>query len=393
MIESTLPVTPKWRPGLEEEYADLADTLEQLMPCLEVPLHLPWIDAIRQLKQQRGAVIMAHSYQSPEIFHGVADITGDSLALAQAAADCDSELIVLCGVHFMAESAKLLAPHKRVLIPDLEAGCSLANSITAADVRALRARHPGVPVVSYVNTTAEVKAESDACCTSANAVQMVEAMGADQVIFLPDRYLGSWVATQTPVELILWSGTCEVHETFTGREARHTRETFGAKLVAHPECSPEVLAEADFVGSTTAMGRWLEREQPARVAMITECSMADNLRNRGMFLGWHEDALQAYVAHALRDHPGGGVELKCQPAREAEIFGSYPRRLWPSLTRISTPTRVVRGADTFPFAARAIERWAQRNPVVSQQVLRGGHCFMQEDPIATATAIIDYLAH
>ena len=186
----------------------------------------------------------------------------------------------MCGVHFMAVSAKLLSPHKRVLIPDLEAGCSLATSITAADERALRSRHPGVPVVSYVNTTAEVKAETDACCTSANAVQIVEAMGSEKVIFLPDRYLGNWVATQTRVELVLWNGTCEVHEKFTGREARHTRETFGAKLVAHPECSPEVLAEADFVGSTTAMGRWLEREQPTRVAMITECSMADNLRNR-----------------------------------------------------------------------------------------------------------------
>ena len=271
---------PQWHPGLEEEYAALTDRLESMVPCLEIPLHLPWIDAIQRLKRQRGAVIMAHSYQSPEIFHGVADITGDSLALAQAAADCDSDLIVLCGVHFMAESAKLLAPQKRVLIPDLEAGCSLATSINGADVRGLRERHPGVPVVSYVNTTAEVKAESDACCTSANAVQVVEAMGTDKVIFLPDRYLGQWVATQTRVELVLWNGTCEVHETFTASQARHTREQFNAKLVAHPECAPDVLAEADFVGSTTAMGRWLEREQPERVAMITECSMADNLRSR-----------------------------------------------------------------------------------------------------------------
>ena len=280
MTRSDLGFGPEWSSELDEKYAALAKQLETLVPCLEIPLHLAWIDAIERLKRERGAVIMAHSYQSPEIFHGVADITGDSLALAQAAADCESDLIVICGVHFMAESAKLLAPHKRVLIPDLEAGCSLASSIAAADVRSLRAQHPGVPVVSYVNTSAEVKAESDACCTSANAVQIVEAMGVEKVIFLPDRYLGSWVATQTEVELVLWHGTCEVHETFTGREARHTRETFGAKLVAHPECSPEVLAEADFVGSTTAMGRWLEREQPTRVAMITECSMADNLRNR-----------------------------------------------------------------------------------------------------------------
>ena len=275
---------PRWRDGLEDEYAVLRETLEQLIPCLEVPLHLPWIDAINALKKQRGAVIMAHSYQSPEIFHGVADITGDSLALAQAAADCDSDLIVMCGVHFMAESAKILAPEKTVLIPDLEAGCSLASSINAADVRALRLRHPGVPVVSYANTSAEVKAESDACCTSANAVQVVEAVAAEsgsaRVIFLPDRYLGSWVAQQNDVELILWNGTCEVHETFTAQQVRHTREQFDTKVVAHPECSPEVLAEADFVGSTSAMGRWLAKEKPKRVAMITECSMADNLRNQ-----------------------------------------------------------------------------------------------------------------
>lgn len=285
MSNNTQPASrPQWTPELAEQYTDLSAKLEQLVPCLEVPLHLPWIDAINRLKRERGARIMAHSYQSPEIFHGVADVTGDSLALAQAAADCDAELIVLCGVHFMAESAKILAPGKTVLIPDLEAGCSLASSITAADVRALRAKHPGVPVVSYVNTSAAVKAESDACCTSANAVQVVDAIaaefGVDKVIFLPDRYLGSWVATQTDVELVLWNGQCEVHEKFTAMEARHTRERFDAKIVAHPECPPEVLAEADFVGSTSAMGQWLAKEKPQRVAMITECSMADNLRDR-----------------------------------------------------------------------------------------------------------------
>ena len=276
--------TPSWHPDLETRHAPLVETLERLIPCMEVPLHLPWIDAIGELKRQRGATIMAHSYQSPEIFHGVADITGDSLALAQAAAQCDSDVIVLCGVHFMAESAKILAPDKTVLIPDLEAGCSLAASITAADVRALRAQHPGTPVVSYVNTSAAVKAESDACCTSANATQVVEAIaaefGTDKVIFLPDRYLGAWVAQQTGIELVLWNGQCEVHEKFTAMEARHTRERFDAKIVAHPECPPEVLAEADFVGSTSAMGRWLAKEKPSRVAMITECSMADNLRNQ-----------------------------------------------------------------------------------------------------------------
>ncbi len=275
---------PAWTPDLETRYAPLVEKLEQLMPCLEVPLHLPWVAAIEALKRERGAVIMAHSYQSPEIFHGVADITGDSLALAQAAAQCESDLIVLCGVHFMAESTKILAPHKTVLIPDLEAGCSLASSITAEDVLALRAQHPGIPVVSYVNTSAAVKAVSDACCTSANAVHVVNAIakefGVNKLIFLPDRFLGAWVATQTDVELVLWNGQCEVHEKFTAMEARHTRERFDAKIVAHPECPPEVLAEADFVGSTSAMGKWLEKEQPKRVAMITECSMADNLRNQ-----------------------------------------------------------------------------------------------------------------
>ncbi|OOG38555.1 MULTISPECIES: quinolinate synthase NadA [unclassified Rhodanobacter] len=273
----TLPL-PIWRDALEHEYAELGARLEHLVPCLEWPFHLPWIEAINRLKKQRGAVIMAHSYQSAEIFHGVADVTGDSLALAQAAADCEGRLIVLCGVHFMAESAKILAPEKTVLIPDLEAGCSLAASITAADVRALRAKYPGVPVVSYVNTSAEVKAESDACCTSANAVEVVEAMGTNQVIFLPDRFLGNYVASKTKVELLLWTGRCEVHEKFTAQQARHAREYFHAKLIAHPECPPEVWAEADFVGSTSAMVRWLAKERPERVALITECSMADNLR-------------------------------------------------------------------------------------------------------------------
>ena len=278
------PAVPSWNPALEARHASLIATLERLIPCMEVPLHLPWIDAIASLKKERGAVIMAHSYQSPEIFHGVADITGDSLALAQAAAKCDSDLIVLCGVHFMAESAKILAPAKTVLIPDMQAGCSLASSITAEDVRALRAQHPGVPVVSYVNTSAAVKAESDACCTSANATQVVEAVaaefGVDTVIFLPDRFLGAHVASQTPVRLMLWHGSCEVHETFTAQQVRHTREQFHARVVAHPECPPDVLAEADFVGSTTAMGAWLEKEKPERVALVTECSMADNLKSR-----------------------------------------------------------------------------------------------------------------
>ncbi|HRQ64701.1 MAG TPA: quinolinate synthase [Xanthomonadaceae bacterium] len=296
-----LPV-PAWHPDLEIRHAALVARLAPSLPCLELPLHLPWIDAIQRLKALRGAVILAHSYQSPEIFHAVADLTGDSLALARAAAEVEAGIIVLCGVHFMAETAKILAPDKTVLIPDPEAGCSLAASVCAEDVRGLRARHPGVPVVSYVNTSAEVKAESDACCTSGNAVEVVEALGSDRVIFLPDRFLGAHVAARTGIELILWDGRCEVHERFTAGQARHARERFQAMLVAHPECPPEVLAEADFVGSTSAMGDWLARERfraparlharrqlqvhrlarerPPRVALITECAMADNLRVR-----------------------------------------------------------------------------------------------------------------
>ncbi|GIX34573.1 MAG: quinolinate synthase A [Lysobacteraceae bacterium] len=238
----------------------------------------PLIEEILTLKEQTGATILAHTYQAPEIFHGVADLTGDSLALAQAAASVPGELILVCGVHFMAESVKLLAPQKTVLIPDPAAGCSLADAITPEDVRRLRERHPGVPVVCYVNTSAAVKAECDACCTSANAVSVVESMGSDEVVFVPDRYLGAHVAAQTAVRLHLWHGSCEVHERFTASQARDIRIRHRARLLAHPECPPEVLAEADFVGSTSAMSAWIRDHQPPRVALITECTMADNLR-------------------------------------------------------------------------------------------------------------------
>jgi len=215
---------------------------------------------------------------TPEIFHGVADITGDSLALARRAAETDAEIIVLCGVHFMAETAKLMNPEKTVLIPDIEAGCSLAASITGRDVRLLRERFPGVPVVTYVNTSAEVKAESDVCCTSANAVKVVESLGADRVIFLPDEYLGKYVASKTGVEIILWMGHCEVHERFTAEEIRELRRGYpGVYVLAHPECPPEVLAEADFVGSTSGMIQRVGESGASRVVMITECSMSDNV--------------------------------------------------------------------------------------------------------------------
>ena len=258
--------------------AGVYEKVRHLVPEVEWAVHAPLIVEIERLKRQRNAVILAHNYQTPEIFHGVADITGDSLALAQRAAESDAEVIVVCGVHFMAETAKVLNPERTVLIPDLEAGCSLAASITGEDVRALKARHPGVPVVTYVNTSAEVKAEADICCTSANAREVVESLGAERVIFLPDEYLGRWVAANTDVEVILWSGRCEVHERFTAEEVRSYRRQFpGVKVIAHPECSPEVLAEADMVGSTSGMIRYVAAERPQRVVMVTECSMSDNV--------------------------------------------------------------------------------------------------------------------
>src|SRR5260221_614509 len=225
------------------------ERLRDVIPDIEWPVHAPYVAAINRLKRERNAIILAHNYQTPEIFHGVADITGDSLALARQAAQTTADVIVLCGVHFMAETAKLLSPQKTVLIPDLEAGCSLASSISAADVRLLRERYPGVPVVTYVNTSAAVKAESDICCTSANAVEVVESLGADRVIFLPDEFLGRYVAGQTKVEIILWKGHCEVHERFTAADISQYKQQYSdIEVLAHPECPPDVLAAADFVG-------------------------------------------------------------------------------------------------------------------------------------------------
>jgi len=236
------------------------------------------IEAITRLKAERNAVILAHNYMTPDIYHGVADLTGDSLGLARMAATTDADVIVFAGVHFMAETAKITCPDRTVLIPDPAAGCSLAASITGADVRLLRERYPGVPVVAYVNTSAEVKAEVDICCTSGNAVEVVESLGVDRVIFLPDQYLGKWVAGQTGVEVILWEGACMVHERFTGDELRRYRaDTPGVQIIAHPECPPDVLAEADYVGSTAGMIGFVANKRPERVVMVTECSMADNV--------------------------------------------------------------------------------------------------------------------
>jgi quinolinate synthase len=272
--ESTLEFTPEVRRAT----AGLYERVRQVIPEIEWAVHAPIIAAIEEWKRKRHAIILAHNYQTPEIFHGVADLTGDSLALARLAARTDAAVIVLAGVHFMAETAKLLSPEKTVLIPDLEAGCSLAASITAEDVRLLRARYPDAPVVTYVNTSAAVKAESDICCTSANAVEVVESLGARRVIFLPDEFLGRYVASRTEVEVILWKGHCEVHERFSAEDLRSYRRHFpGIQILAHPECPPEVLAEADFVGSTAGMIQHVGRTLPGRVVMVTECSMSDNV--------------------------------------------------------------------------------------------------------------------
>ncbi len=261
---------------LASHYAPLYERVQHRISPLDWQLYLPSIDAIRRLKRERNAIVLAHNYQAPEIFNTVADITGDSLALARLAMNVDADVIVMCGVHFMAETAKILNPTKTVLIPDLAAGCSLSESISPRDIKLLRERYPGAPVVTYVNTSAAVKAASDVCCTSANAVEIVNAQNSDTVIFLPDRYLGAHVAGKTDKKLVLWHGACEVHERFTGAQIRSYRAP-GIRVLAHPECPPDVLAQADFVGSTAAMSGDIRSSGATRVLLITECSMADNL--------------------------------------------------------------------------------------------------------------------
>ncbi len=265
-------------PSGGERLAAIGSLLAGVVPEIEWRVHEPYIAEIARLKEERNAFVIVHNYQTPEIFHGVADFTGDSLAMAYAGAATEADVIVVCGVHFMAETAKILSPEKTVLIPDIAAGCSLAASIRREDVRELRRRYPGVPVVTYVNTSAEVKAESDICCTSANAVQVVESLGAERVIFLPDEFLGKYVAAQTDVEIVLWKGHCEVHERFRAEELQDYRASHpGLDVIAHPECSPDVLAEADFVGSTAKMIDHVRERRPAQVLMVTECSMSDNV--------------------------------------------------------------------------------------------------------------------
>jgi quinolinate synthase len=267
-----------YTPEVARKTAHIYRRVRHVIPEIEWVAHASYITAIQELKLQRNAVILAHNYQTPEIYHGVSDLTGDSLALAREAANTSADIIVLYGVHFMAETAKLLNPTKTVLIPDLQAGCSLASAINAEDVRLLRKIHPGVPVVSYINTTAEVKAESDIICTSGNAVQVVESLRSKRVIFLPDEFLARYVASQTNVEIIPWQGHCEVHEKFTAEDLRLYRAQYDELLIlAHPECPPDVLEEADYVGSTAGMIHQVANRKPRRVLMVTECSMSDNV--------------------------------------------------------------------------------------------------------------------
>jgi len=253
--------------------------VSKTIPEIEWAIHAPYIYKINKLKKEKNAVILAHNYQTPEIYHGISDFSADSLALAIEAAKTKADIIVMCGVHFMAETAKLMSPEKKVLLPDMNAGCSLSSSITGNDVRNLKKKYPGVPVVSYVNTSAEVKAETDVCCTSANAVKIVESLGVKKVIFLPDDFLAKYVASQTDVEIISWKGTCEVHEQFNDEEINEIRKNNpGIKIIAHPECPPDVIKASDFAGSTSGMIKYVKDNQPEKVMMVTECSMSDNVQ-------------------------------------------------------------------------------------------------------------------
>jgi len=277
-MDGPLAYTPKIAAATAAAYARVA----HVIPEIEWPAHAPYVARINALKREKDAVILAHNYMTPEIFHCVADFVGDSLQLAREAAKTKAKVIVQGGVHFMAETSKILSPDKTVLIPDMRAGCSLAESITGNDVRLLRQKYPGLPIITYVNTSADVKAESDICCTSSNAVDVVESsareFGVDTVIMIPDEFLAQNVAKQTAVKIITWKGHCEVHERFTAADIRSYREANpGVIVLAHPECPPEVVAEADFAGSTSGMISYVGEKRPRRVVLVTECSMSDNV--------------------------------------------------------------------------------------------------------------------
>ena len=264
---------------LKRSTSEIYKKISKHVPEIEWKVHAPLIEQINILKREKNAVILAHNYQTPEIYHGVSDIAADSLALAVEAAKTSADIIVLCGVHFMAETAKLMSPEKKVLIPDMNAGCSLAASLTGEDVRLLKKKYPGIPVVSYVNTSADVKAETDVCCTSANAVKVIESLKTDKVIFLPDQHLANYVAKQTNIKIISWKGSCIVHEQFSPKEIRDIRDANpGIKVIGHPECPTDVLDACDFAGSTGGMIDYVKKNQPKKVMLVTECSMSDNVQ-------------------------------------------------------------------------------------------------------------------
>ena len=278
MLQSEQSYPSDFNAKVRKSTDKIYERVSKIIPEVEWPFHAPLIHEILKLKEEKNITILTHNYQTPEIFHCVSDIVGDSLKLAYEAKESEADTIILCGVHFMAETAKIVSPHKTVLIPDLRAGCSLAESITAADVRLLKEKYPGVPVVTYVNTSAEVKAETDVCCTSGNAKYVVESLNSDTVIFLPDEYLAKNIAAQTNVKIISWKGRCEVHERFTAKEILAYKEQHKDIVVlAHPECLPEVVAVSDFTGSTAGMNNYVKNNQPQKVIMVTECSMSDNV--------------------------------------------------------------------------------------------------------------------
>jgi len=277
-LQKVFDQNPDFTAEVAERTAPIYERVKDVFSADEWTYIAPYVDEIERLKKERNAIILAHNYQTPDIFHCVSDIVGDSLALAKKATEVEADVIVMCGVHFMAETTKILNPSKTVLIPDAEAGCSLAESITAADIEKMRALYPGVPVVTYVNTTAEVKAVSDVTCTSANAKQVVESLGVDRVMLFPDEFLAQNVSAETDVEIITFPGRCEVHEKFSAKQVVDLRKSYpGVTVLAHPECPPEVLQKADFSGSTSGMANYVRDQKPAQVALITECSMSDNL--------------------------------------------------------------------------------------------------------------------
>ncbi len=274
-----MSINLKFTSEIESKTNELYKKIQGSIPKIEWPTMAPYIYEINKLKKEKDVTILAHNYQAPEIYYGVADIVGDSLGLAIDGEKVNSEKILMCGVHFMAETAKIMSPEKKIILPDFSAGCSLAESITAEDVKRIKKENPGVPVVTYVNTSADVKAETDICCTSANAVKIIESLNVSKVIFLPDEYLAKYVASKTNVEIISWKGKCEVHEKFTDKEIFELRKKFPSlKVVSHPECPPEVIKASDFTGSTGSMINYVKNTTAKDIFLVTECSMSDNIQ-------------------------------------------------------------------------------------------------------------------